>query len=606
MKIIIRNIKRNLAGNESIREKVFEKQTISIGREQDSDLSFDDLLVSLRHASLALDDQGNVFLDLVDDNSATVNGMFVSGRQNPVSINDIVRIGSYSLTVEEVIKSEKTVTIALEKIIVEEVEANHISSTDTFKLVSTLPSKRVLSWAFLSLIFIFFLAFPILSHLGQGSSIISKVPLASNVVWKSGPLSLGHKNLENDCKTCHMEPFSAVKDATCLSCHGRTNNHASADVLEVAGHSSGFFGTGLDEISQAFGRDPERCASCHVEHSGSSNILPRAEGLCTDCHEKLEETVPHAQLDNITSFGKDHPQFRPNVIVQPSFDSPQTERVSLDESPQGFSGLNFSHNLHLSNDGNVAAMADNLPKKFGFEDGVSCQNCHAAESGGALFQPVTMQENCSMCHSIVFDTDNGFDRTLRHGEPKDVIASMRDFYLVKTFTGTRNAGTTTNTSTRRRPGRAAETRRATLLSSASSQAEDLMAAKVRGIFSEGGSCYGCHTIIKPSNPASLDFKVMPVSLDDNFYSASTFSHKDHLLENTDCTSCHDVGSSTKSSDVMLPKIEVCQDCHLDYESYKTETNQKYGLFPSNCSTCHEYHGDSHAYGQVNYQDEPDQ
>ena len=50
MTITIRNLKRRPGGRESIRERTYETDEISIGREADNDLQLLDLRIALKHA----------------------------------------------------------------------------------------------------------------------------------------------------------------------------------------------------------------------------------------------------------------------------------------------------------------------------------------------------------------------------------------------------------------------------------------------------------------------------------------------------------------------------------------------------------------------------
>src|SRR3546814_15517493 len=56
-----------------------------------------------------------------------------------------------------------------------------------------------------------------------------------------------------------------------------------------------------------------------------------------------------------------------------------------------------------------------------------------------------MEADCAMCHSLAFDRVGGTIRTLRHGEPEQVVADLRDFYRSRSPAPRAGA-------TRRRPG----------------------------------------------------------------------------------------------------------------------------------------------------------
>ena len=261
------------------------------------------------------------------------------------------------------------------------------------------------------------------------------------------------------------------------------------------------------------------------------------------------------------------------------------------ENPKGFSGLKFPHDMHLSETGAVAKMAGTLDKKYGFSDGVGCADCHRPESEGTLFDPVSMTQDCAMCHSIVFEDDEGYRRTLRHGEPEEVIASMRDFYEAKALGNIRD--TEMSTTTRRRPGRSNQLRNIKRRELAFKQPEQRTLDKVKMIFSEGGACYDCHVIDRPDDVSSLDFKVLPITISDAFYSSSTFNHDSHSIGDLTCVTCHAAETSKISDDILLPKIDICQDCHIGEDSFSVGGKLTEGKFPTNCITCHNFHIKTH-------------
>ena len=48
------------------------------------------------------------------------------------------------------------------------------------------------------------------------------------------------------------------------------------------------------------------------------------------------------------------------------------------------------------------------------------------------YQPVVMERDCASCHSLAFARSGGTVRTLRHGDPAQVIADLRDYYGFRT------------------------------------------------------------------------------------------------------------------------------------------------------------------------------
>jgi hypothetical protein len=591
MTITIKNIKRRPGGRESIREQEFDKDEISIGRDAGSDLPLNDLSLSLHHAVLKRGQGGLAILELIGGNSANVNGRLITGRAAKLRSGTIIKLGRFDLKIEEP-SGRSNITATLEQVEAVEATLNAEDEDAVFGLKRALPSKRLMAWVFSIGIFAFFLSLPIWAYTQRNADLKTPLPVQADLSWNSGPISLMRSNLKSDCATCHETAFTPVKDQACTSCHTDIFDHASKTDMQVSKPTPNGFDKNLLSIGEMFGRDQGRCVSCHVEHNTRAKIVPTDQKFCGDCHGNLDHSLPSTKLGNVTDFTKNHPEFSPSVITVPDFKSPKVSVMSLGDDPKGFSGLKFPHKLHMEIGGGVAKMAGRLGVEFGFEDGLECADCHRPEAGGALFDPVNMREDCAMCHSLVFEDDDGYQRTLRHGEPEEVIASMRDFYQAKALANIRDAEM--NSRTRRRPGRAASLRDLNRRELAFKQADERTAAKVEAIFSKGGSCFDCHEVDRPTEVGSLDFRLKPISLNDQFYFKSDFNHSSHEIGNLECKTCHLAEKSKSSADVLLPKIEVCQDCHVGEESYRKGGTFADGALPTTCLTCHSYHGGPHA------------
>ncbi|RYE55380.1 MAG: cytochrome C, partial [Rhizobiaceae bacterium] len=101
---------------------------------------------------------------------------------------------------------------------------------------------------------------------------------------------------------------------------------------------------------------------------------------------------------------------------------------------------------------------------------------------------------------------------------------------------------------------------------------------IRAVFSKGGACYDCHTVRATGN-ATTPFAVKPVALNTRYMVKGWFDHAAHDTET--CVSCHAVKGSAFSSDVSLPKLAKCQECHGGQDAHKE--------VPSACAMCHDYH-----------------
>jgi len=591
MTITIRNLKRRSGGRESVRERDFDKDELSIGRDAGSDIAITDLAIALKHAKLKRGLDGLPVLELLGRHNAIVNGRLVTGRAASLKPGSVIKLGRFELRIEPP-QAPGHITATLEQ--VEAVETT-VSSDDekaVFGLGRALPPKRFIAWVSMLAVLGLFLALPILAAKNPEHKIVKAIPFQADLAWNSGPISLMHANLKSDCKSCHTDAFVAVKDTACTACHKELKDHAKAGDMDTVRPKVAGFDEKLNQVSEFFDRPTERCTSCHVEHNGNIDIIPLGQEMCAECHADMTASLPGTELKNVADFGDNHPEFRPSIITTPDFVAPRFTHVSLNDNPQGFSGLKFPHKLHLTKGNAVDNMAGKLGEKYGFSNGVDCADCHRPEAGGALFDPVNMTQDCAMCHDLGFEDDAGYLRTLRHGEPEEVIATMRDFYLAKALANIRDAEM--NSTTRRRPGSRNRLRDLNRRELAFKQADNRTAAKVKSIFTKGGACFGCHEIDSPSEVGGLDYRVRPISLNSQFYFKSPFNHSAHETGDLSCASCHSAESSSLSSDILLPKIAVCRDCHVGEESYKNGGKLSKGTLPTTCLTCHSYHDGPHA------------
>lgn len=592
MTITIRNLKRRPGGRESVRERTYETNEITIGREADNDLQLLDLRIALKHAKLKRNEDGTASFHMLGGQSATINGRLKS-RANKLKPGAVIKIGVYEIRIEEP-STPEDLTFTLEQIEIVEAAITSADENLVFGLRKALPGKRIMAWVFSLAVLGMFLVLPIWAAKDNNKEAAKALPMQADLAWNSGPISLMHANLKNDCATCHTKAFEPVKDKACIDCHKQLGDHADAKDMRTSKPKVTGFEAKLNQVSELFNRPIERCASCHVEHNSRAKIVPASQEMCADCHKDLDKSLPNTKLHNVSDFGSDHPEFSPSIITLPDFSKPTFTRISLDDNPKGFSGLKFPHKMHLEGGGAVAKMAGRIGGKFATDlgSGVECADCHREEAGGALFDPVNMGQDCAVCHDLVFEDDEGYARTLRHGEPDEVIASMRDFYLAKALGNIRDAEM--NSRTRRRPGKAASLRDLNRRELAFKQADQRTAAKVNAIFSKGGACFDCHEIDRPTNIATLDFAIRPISVNDRFYPKSPFDHESHKIGDLDCETCHAAKESKLSSDILLPKIKVCRDCHIGEESYAQGGKMAEGTLPSTCLTCHTYHNGPHA------------
>ena len=158
--------------------------------------------------------------------------------------------------------------------------------------------------------------------------------LALDRVWNPGPLADAHKPWANDCKVCHSEPFTQVKDADCLTCHADVGEHVKA-------------ATGL----KVHGVNDLRCASCHHDHQGQFALT--AQNLhftgrdCAACHSNIKHADPKTTLLDVADFADKHPAFTVD-IASPAPESKLTKvRQETGKALEEPTGLKFPHDLKI-------------------------------------------------------------------------------------------------------------------------------------------------------------------------------------------------------------------------------------------------------------------
>jgi hypothetical protein len=251
------------------------------------------------------------------------------------------------------------------------------------------------------------------------------------------------------------------------------------------------------------------------------------------------------------------------------------QRVSLGAGARENSNLRFPHALHLDPRGGVAQMGRRLAGQHGFGQSLVCADCHVPTPDGTRFQPVDMEGDCAMCHSLVFDQVGGTARTLRHGSPEQVVADLREFFRGRVPARPDVLGP----QARRRPGDVMQIRSTIQYAQAVAGAGSAADRAIRGVFSQGGACFDCHQIQAPGGN-SLAYRIRPVAFPTRYMHHGWFDHRPH--QQTDCATCHAAPRSQSANDLLLPNLASCQTCHGGETS---------GQVPSTCAMCHDYHMD---------------
>ncbi|WP_164116293.1 cytochrome c3 family protein [Sphingorhabdus sp. Alg239-R122] len=595
MSFIVRQIALKSDGSEIVRAENHVQDEILVGRSSENQIHLPDLAVNPVHASITRDDDGKVQVQSVSDLKFELNGRSVSkGTIDPARGGEL-RFGGHVIAVG---KDAETSGIVCT---VRRVEALSDSAEEKdqakiYSLTGKLPSKRLSAWGFVILVLAACLAWPIYTWATYRGVEERPDKFHADTMWSSGKLSLAHQSLKDDCQACHVDAFVSVRDNACLTCHTEdAHEHAPTDRQLVSRGELKGFAKFRRNVAITFNKPPGRCVECHTEHEGAGAMQPTAQQFCAECHDGMDTRLTDTKLLNAADFGDSHPQFRPAVMTKPGGDNPPTRRISLDDNPTEDNGLKFPHNLHLSKTGGVAQMGRRLAGKYGFGASLECKDCHTPDNDNVRFQPVDMEKNCSMCHSLAFDEIGGTFRQLPHGKPDLVRADLRAYFRSTRPNRPINLGSRGNSNNpRRRPGDVNAARTASDYARAVRFRPTRAAQAIRAVFSRGGACYDCHGVTQPTSRSGLNYGIMPVSQTDRYMHKGWFSHKAHNDES--CESCHVAATSGKASDLLLPGISTCRECHGGEASSSD--------VPSSCAMCHDYHADEGAPWLIRNQNKP--
>lgn len=583
---------RAAGGDPIIRERRVAGPELTIGRAPESDIHLPDLAVDLHHAKLRFAGSGRVVLESVADAGFALNGRPTKRVEFNLSGDPVAAFGEYRLAFATGEDGAAVITVTRE-------EHEDHPSPSIFSLKAPVFGRRNMAWVLGVSIVLLSLIVPLVA-----SGWLSHVKIHPDQQWSSGPLSKAHAFLENDCKSCHVKAFVAVKDETCLSCHqagpdaatqaatldrSRSGGspfeplliaeHASHEKLRRAAPLPDAIGPKVGALIQrAVNHPTDRCASCHIEHTKAkatpaANVkAPLADKPtlvvvqdCESCHSQLKMRLGKTELIDTPDWGR-HPTFRPLIMTSAAGPKPTFQRLELKGLPLERNGLIFPHKMHLDPLGGVARQAIVLGKANGYGAALQCASCHAPDPSGKGFRPIEMEKDCASCHSLAFARDtNGQLKSLPHGELQKVVDTLAGRPPAA-------AGGTD----RQRPG----TIRPAVFTATGASAW-------RATFSKGGACYDCHTITWAGDTV----KMAPVKLTQRYMPRGAFDHSvpEHggpgpsRAGGYECVDCHKATVSERSADVLIPDVAKCASCHG-----KTEAQTK-AADDADCTTCHSFH-----------------
>lgn len=574
MTFLVRQISLTADGREIVRATPLAKPQLSLGRAAGNDIHLPDLALEPDHARIEQVDERSIRVRATGTLGFDLDGRTVLRAEIDTAKGAELRFGGHRMAVS---RGEDGGTIlSIRRVDAVSEASGEKEEAKVFSLRGLLPDKRLTAWGMVLAILIGFLAIPIWSYASRPANDTRNIyKVAGDGAWSSGPLSKAHHALEGRCETCHEKAFVSVRDSACQTCHTDVHDHAPAARVAMARAEPGLGGKFLGLVATSFGKPPEgACVDCHREHEGAGPMQPTPQAFCTDCHGTLHDRLKDTKLGDAADFGTSHPQFMPLVQTMPG-KHPRFARASLDSKPMDDSGLKFPHDIHLSAIGGVARMARTMKAQNGFGDVLACKDCHKPTADGVRFLPVDMERDCQSCHSLAFETIGGTVRTLRHGQPDQVIADLRAYY--------RSTGPAQPMAlggmARRQPGDYAQGQihhaYFGAVATRPSRADDA----IRAVFSKGGACYDCHTVTPPQANGNASWQILPVNQPMRYMMNGWFDHGTHRTQT--CESCHAAPKSHDAKQLLLPGIDSCRTCHGG-EKAKVDV-------PSGCAMCHSYH-----------------
>jgi hypothetical protein len=180
--------------------------------------------------------------------------------------------------------------------------------------------------------------------------------------------------------------------------------------------------------------------------------------------------------------------------------------------------------------------------------------------------PVNYMKHCSACHPLLFD--ERFKSPAPHKKPEIVHQFLIDRYTQYISENPGELGKAKASVQPNRPVVPAPRTAAKWVPQQVTEAE-------RKLWRE--TCAECHKVSDP--PGALLPVVAPAQITQRWLPHAFFNHEAHQM--LSCTSCHiRVTESELTSDVLLPHISACQQCHREDRQEAAEAR---------CFECHSYH-----------------
>jgi hypothetical protein len=549
VKLLLITQTRSRSGKPLQQKREVQGDFLRVGRAASSEIHLPDPRVALNQGMITLRD-GLAYSEgdaAAASHAATTRRAVRSVRLKPGAT---VNVGPYRFTgVEAPEGYDAAISIELVKPLAEAASGLE-TRAGRLTLASLGVPKRWVAWALAIAVVAAFFAIPagrILDLPWRAAAQSSGV--TGDRFWNPGPLLLAHQPIATRCAACHTDAFQHVKDGACLECHDSVGHHVGPELKPAA-----LF-------------EGERCATCHRDHKGVRASQRDDDSFCVSCHRNLGARAKGTQVANASDFAADHPAFRLSMIEGDAVRKVRQDSDGLEEH----SNLAFPHEAHLDPAGVKSPTRGRVQ--------LDCAACHKPDASQRSFQPISMERHCRECHRLEFEPAVT-SREVPHGKPAEAVNVVSDFYAGLALNGVRDsfekAFGVQGEGLLRRVGEPSESQRRVALQLAKRKAErvavDLFEVRV---------CVTCHDV---ERGAKGDWTIAPVRIATSWFPKARFNHKTHAQ--AECADCHDVAHSTDASDVAIPGIDTCRECHGGSRPVEKKVT-------SSCMLCHGFHDASH-------------
>jgi len=400
-------------------------------------------------------------------------------------------------------------------------------------------------------------------------------------VFVPGPLASSHAHL--GCKECHVEPWRKGKevlkssdhagelmDRACARCHGGLGQRPGSPAAPLSAFLAvkpSAVGVHNDrQLPQTVGS----CASCHREHQGERVRLRATDAHCLRCHANLQTATGTATFHaHVTSFDVDHPPFG------------HWRKDGLRDRGQ----LNFNHGAHLNIKAErVRGLAEPV-RRLQTE---SCAFCHEPEPPGRFMLPIRYEKHCAACHPLnlpLLDVGRkhaalpavvAFNaQPVPHLEPgavRDSLLSRLSQFALQHPEVLQQPADVIELPFPGKPPRPARPREPR------TWVQDQLPGIERVVFD--GSCRYCHVEKDPAQRVRSLPRYEATRVATRWFPHAEFNHARHGA--LSCQECHPSASSSRTSDVLMPPITACVQCHNHRRAARSAR--------ADCLECHHYHG----------------